>query len=354
MSPAAPLSIADANLSDGAVAFLRRHGLAEVSLQAFDADASTRRYFRLLGQNLLLMDDRHDPEGFAAFAQISAHLGGLGLSAPRVLEQDRAQGLALIEDMGDDTYARCLARGVEEGALYHLAVEALLHLHHDARGAQIDRPAYDLSVHLDELSIFSQWFAPAVAPDIDVARFDGAFRSLWARALAPVADRHETLVLRDFHVDNLMLLEGREGVARCGLLDFQDAILGPSEYDLLSLLQDARRDLAAGLEEELLTYYCAHAPAHLGGAEAIRQRYALLGAQRHARILGVFVRLCLRDGKARYLAFLTRVLTQFQTALQAAGLAEIADFLNAELPGWAQIAQTLPQTLLQRNGPTND
>ncbi len=354
MSRAVPISSASVGLTDAAAAFLHHHGLSGAELQAFDADASTRRYFRVLGHNLLLMDDRHDPQGFAAFAQISAHLNDLGLSAPRVLQHDTARGLALIEDLGDDTYARCLARGVDEGVLYRLAVDALLHLHHDARGAQIDRPAYDLKVHLDELSTFSHWFAPAVAQNLDVQRFDSAFRALWATALATVAGRHETLVLRDFHVDNLMFLEGCEGVARCGLLDFQDAILGPCEYDLVSLLQDARRDLALGLEEGLLAYYCERAPAYLGGAEAIRRRYALLGSQRHARILGVFVRLCLRDAKPRYLAFLPRVLTQFQTALQAAGLAEIADFLNAELPGWAKAAETLPKALLQRNGPTDD
>ena len=332
-------------LTDNARAFLTRLGLEEAELQVFTADASTRCYVRVLGREALLMDDHHDPEGFAAYLRISAHLNGLGLSAPRVLEAEPGDCLALVEDFGDATYARCLAAGQDEAALYRLAADALLHLHHADGGGAIDRPIYDMSVHLDELTIFSEWFAPAVCPGLDVAAFDAEFRRLWAQALAPVADRHETLVLRDFHIDNLMLLEGRDGVARCGLLDFQDAILGPCEYDLVSLLQDARRDLGSGLEQALLSYYCDDAPGALGGAHAIRHRYALLGAQRHARILGVFVRLCQRDHKPRYLTFLPRVLGQFRQAMADAGLTDISDFLDTALPGWTETALTLEQRL---------
>lgn len=346
MTEASVISSRGDALPPGAAGFLAAHGMEGVPVRGFVADASARRYFRLLGRDMLLMEDGQDPEGFAAYLQISEHLTGLGLSAPRVLKAQLAGCLALIEDFGDDTYARCLARGVDERALYRGAVEALLQLHHDARGGEIDRPVYDMAVHLDELSIFLQWFAPAVLADVDVEGFDAVWRALWAEALGPVAARHETLVLRDFHVDNLMLLDQRQGAARCGLLDFQDAVLGPCEYDLVSLLQDARRDLAVGLEREMLGHYCENAPASLGGAEAIRARYALLGAQRHARILGVFVRLCQRDGKPRYLGFLPRVLRQFQQALADAGLSEIASFLDAALPGWAAQAATFHNTLL--------
>lgn len=345
MSTPAPMPTNATDLPDGADDFLAEHGLADTPLQGFDADASARRYFRVQGQDMLLMDDHQDPDGFAAFLKISAHLNALGLSAPRVLQARAERCLALLEDFGDTTYAHCLARGHDEADLYHLALETLLHLHHDAAGGQISCPVYDMSVHLDEVSIFSHWFAPAIVPDLDVASFDRQFRALWRSALPPVATRHETLVLRDFHVDNLMLLDKRQGVARCGLLDFQDAILGPCEYDLVSLLQDARRDLADGLEETLLSYYCKKAPQSLGGSKAIRQRYHILAAQRHARILGVFARLHLRDRKSRYLAFVPRVLRQFQTAARDAGLSEITGFLDATLPDWAAKAAEFQTTL---------
>lgn len=326
-------------------ALLAAHGHENARLTAFVSDASPRRYFRLEGQGILLMEDPTDPVGFDAYLRLSAHLNELGLSAPRVIAASRPDGVALIEDFGDTTYTNCLSAGHDEGELYRLAVDVLLHLHHDARGASIDQPHYDLAQMLDELQIFADWFVPAVAPGSDPARFAPEWRALWQEALAPVGARHDTLIMRDFHVDNLMLLSGREGVARCGLLDFQDGLLGPCEYDLMSLLQDARRDLTPGLEEALLGRYLDNAPAHLGTPADIRRRYHLLAAQRHARILGVFVRLCQRDGKPRYLEWLPRVLRQFQTALVDAGLHDISAFLDARLPNWRAEAATLESRL---------
>lgn len=326
-------------------AFLARNGQDDPRLTAFTADASPRRYYRLEGQGVILMEDPTDPVGFDAYIRLSAHLNGLGLSAPRVLATDAPNGLALIEDFGDSTYAQCLAKGHDEGALYELAIDALLHLHNNPRGGDIDLPRYDLARILDELEIFAEWFAPAVAPDHDAPAFARAWRAVWADTLAPVGARFDTLVMRDFHVDNLMLLDGRDGVARCGLLDFQDGVIGPCEYDLMSLLQDARRDLTPGLEATALARYLAGAPAHLGRAQDIRRRYFLLAAQRHARILGVFVRLCQRDGKPRYLEWLPRVLRQFQTALIDADLGEVSTLLDRHLPGWQAAAATLPTRL---------
>ncbi|MEB8388408.1 phosphotransferase [Rhodobacteraceae bacterium KMM 6894] len=332
------------HLSPNATAFLSYHGQADARLTAFASDASPRRYYRLEGQGVLLMEDPSDPVGFAAYLRLSAHLNGLGLSAPRILAVD-PQGLALIEDFGDATYANCLADGHDEAALYELAVDALLHLHNDPRGGDIDQPRYDLARILDELHIFAEWFAPAVAPGHDVDAFAREWRAAWEVALAPVGAQFDTLVMRDFHVDNLMLLDGREGVARCGLLDFQDGVIGPCEYDLMSLLQDARRDLTPGLEASLLPRYLAGAPSRLGRADDIRHRYHLLAAQRHARILGVFVRLCQRDGKPRYLKWLPRVMRQFQSALDDADLGGISTLLETHLPGWQAAAATLPTRL---------
>ena len=327
-------------LSTPAAAFLVAEGHGDASLTPFTADASPRRYHRLEGRGLILMEDPSDPVGYAAFLRLSAHLNSLGLSAPRVMARDEANGLALIEDLGDATYTYCLKAGEDERALYCLAVDALLHLHHDPRGPDVGQPSYDLGVMLDELAIFAEWFAPAVARDLD-ANFARDWRELWRAALAPVANRFDTLIMRDFHVDNLMLLDGRKGIARCGLLDFQDAALGPCEYDLMSLLQDARRDLAPGLENEMLARYIENAPAHLGNAADISHRYYILAAQRHARILGVFVRLALRDGKPNYLTWMPRVAQQLRTALDDAQLTDISTLLGAHLPEWQSRAATI-------------
>lgn len=329
------------NLDERLRQFLAAQGRAHCEVQPLVADASARRYYRLEGAGLLLMDDGGDPEGFSAYGMLSRHLNALGLSAPRVVQADPEAGLALVEDFGEATYARCLSDGEDEAALYRLAVEALLHLHHAPKGNAVPRPAFDLGVYLDELTLFTDWFAPAIRPDLETDEFRNGFLDLWRQALVPVVGRAETLVLRDFHVDNLMLLSAREGVARCGLLDFQDGVPGPCEYDLVSLLQDARRDLSGGLEERMLVHYIDNAPVHLGAEQDIRRRYHLLGAQRHARILGVFLRLCRRDGKPRYLQFLPRVVTQFEAALDVAELTPIRAYLDAKLPGWGDKGRAL-------------
>tara|TARA_R110002110_G_scaffold132616_22_gene314445 strand:+ start:1193 stop:2206 length:1014 start_codon:yes stop_codon:yes gene_type:complete len=314
--------------------FLAQLGYGSAPLEPLPGDASARRYLRLRGAGLLLMEDRHNPAGFAGFITLAQHLRALGLSAPKVLAADPNAGLALIEDFGVDTYGALLARGADETALYSLAIDALLHLHHAPNAIKTDVPRFDTATLLQELQIFSDWFVPALRPDLDVAEFDAGWRALWHRALAPLEDQQNALVLRDFHIDNLMLLPDRSGVARCGLLDFQEGVKGAAEYDLVSLLQDARRDLAPGLEAQMLDRYLASSPAHQGARAEILHRYQLLGAQRHTRIAGLFLRLNQRDNKPRYLRFLPRVLDQMQSALTAAGLHDIAANLDATLPGW--------------------
>lgn len=328
-------------------ALLTRNGLTPAACELLVADASPRRYFRLRAEadaplGFLLMEDPTDAERFAAWLRVGRHLRALGLSAPRIRDVDTAAGVALIEDFGEDSYAACLAAGEDESALYRLAVDALLRLHGDSRALDIAQPDYDMGVLLKELELFSDWFAPAVAPATYSAQnFARQFFALWREALAPVANRFETLILRDFHIDNLMLLSGRNGVSRCGMLDFQDAFLGPREYDLVSLLQDARRDLSPGLEEEMFRYYVAAAPASLGDPDEIHRRYTLLGAQRHARILGIFTRLWQRDAKPRYLIFMWRVARQFRDAMRTANLRELENFLDTELPNWETRATRL-------------
>lgn len=323
------------------VTFLARHGLSDVAVEPLPSDASPRRYYRLKGADKLLMEDRTDPVGFAAFIRLTRHLGGLGLSVPRVHGADPAVGLALIEDFGTGTYGALLEQGHDEKALYALAIDALVHLHGHESAADVTAPTYDMGTLLEEVSRFSNWFVPTFAPNVDVAAFDAPFRKLWQRAFTPLKDAPLTLVLRDFHIDNLMLLEERAGVAACGLLDFQDGVLGPAEYDLMSLLQDARRDLAPGLEQTMLDRYLSAVPASCGTSAEILQRYHLLAAQRHTRLAGQFLRLHQRDGKSGYLRFMPRVLRQMQTALEDAELGDIAQMLDTILPGWSEAGAVL-------------
>jgi len=321
--------------------FLARHGQSGAELELLPGDASARSYIRLANAGNLLMEDRTDPAGFAAFIRLARHLNSLGLSAPRVIGAEPAAGLALIEDFGTATYGTLLNDGYNEAALYELAIDVLVHLHSAQNAISVTVPAYDTATLLEEISIFSHWFVPGFAPEINVAKFDERFCEVWKKALMPLEEAPKALVLRDFHIDNLMLLQDRAGVAACGLLDFQDAVIGAAEYDLMSLLQDARRDLANGLEDAMLRRYLNAIPAFCGTEDAIMQRYYLLAAQRHTRLVGLFPRLKLRDGKANYLKFMPRVLRQMQTALRMAKLSEICDFLDDTLRGWRDAAPAM-------------
>jgi aminoglycoside/choline kinase family phosphotransferase len=319
--------------------FIAKHHPA-TQIAPLPADASPRRYYRLPGTGQLLMDMEPGAPDFAAFISISKHLNELGLSAPRVIEAELAQGYALIEDFGDSTFTRLLANGTDELQLYELAVDALIALHKNPAGTAIEIPAYDDTPLFDELRMFTRWYVPYCAPDVDVEQFEVKFLKLWQAALARVSAKREALVLRDYHVDNLMVLPARHGAARCGLLDFQDALLGSNAYDLVSLTQDARRDLAPGLEVHLIDRYLTARPSV--NPDRFRHEVWLLGAHRHTKILGNFERLSKRDGKHSYLAHIPRVQNLLLRALNEAGLQEISALMNAELPNWATHVPTPP------------
>ena len=222
-------------------------------------DASFRRYYRLAGDggSAVLMDAPPPQEDVGPYVVVAALLRDLGFSAPEVLAEDCGDGFLLLEDFGDDTYTRLLDRGVDEPALYGLAVDTLVALQRAvaARGA-LGLPLYDVERLLAEAALLVDWYRP-------LARrlLRDEYLALWRAVLPLAAGSPPTLVLRDYHVDNLMLLPDRPGVRGCGLLDFQDAVSGPPSYDLVSLLGDARRDVPAALRQAMTERYLAAFPA---------------------------------------------------------------------------------------------
>ena len=234
-------------------AFLDGCGWGGARLAPLASDASFRRYYRLggNGRRAVLMDAPPPQEDVVPYICVSQLLRRLGFSAPEVFAEDRARGFLLIEDFGDDTYTRLLDRGADEPALYTLAVDTLIELQRAVgiRGTP-DLPAYDAERLLAEAALLVDWYAPAALGEpLSDARRD-EYLDLWRRLLPQAALPGDTLVLRDYHVDNLMLLPDRSGVRGCGLLDFQDAVCGPPSYDLVSLLEDARRDVPADLRRQ--------------------------------------------------------------------------------------------------------
>ena len=312
---------------------LQRAGWAEAARFPLPGDASFRRYIRLQradGKTAMLMD-APPPEDVRPFCAVAAHLEALGLSVPRRLAADPEAGLLLLEDFGDATFTRLLAAGEDEEALYRLGIEALVALHRHPAAGGLAVPAYDVRRLLAEVALLPDWYVPEVIPGGWSVAERAQYDALWCAALAHLADQPQTLVLRDFHVDNLMRLDGRAGVAACGLLDFQDAVLGPLAYDVMSLLEDARRDIAPALRDTMRAQYGAALPV-TDWAEFNRS-WAILAAQRHAKVIGIFTRLWRRDGKPVYLRHLPRVLGLLEQALAADPcLAPLQAWFDEHLP----------------------
>lgn len=297
-------------------------------------DASFRRYYRVQrnGCRAVLMDAPPDREDVRPFIAVSQHLQTLGLSAPCILAADIGQGFLLLEDFGDDTFSRLLASGAEERALYRLATDVLVFLHRMPSEQALPRglPAYDRNRLLDEALLLVDWYLPAMleSPCPDDVRSE--YVSLWSHLLDTILQEPPTLVLRDFHVDNLMRLSQRDGIATCGLLDFQDAVSGPAAYDLMSLLEDARRDVSDRTRAEMMESYCA--AMGIADPERFRRIFATLAAQRHCKVIGIFTRLCRRDGKQAYLVHIPRVFSLLTRALEHSALADLKDWFDRNLP----------------------
>src|SRR5215469_1271170 len=247
--------------------FLAESGCDGLEPVPLAGDASFRRYYRVRGngRRAVLMDAPSPQEDVVPFITVSRFLRRLGFSAPEVYAEDRTRGFLLLEDLGDDTYTRLLDRGVDEPALYTLAVDTLIALQRAVGAAgPPELPPYDTTRLLAEAALLADWYQPAISGIPLEPGLREEYLALWRAVLPLAVVSPPTLVLRDYHVDNLMLLAGRPGVQGCGLLDFQDAVSGPSSYDLVSLLEDARRDIPAALQQEMTERSVAPSPGLIG------------------------------------------------------------------------------------------
>ena len=348
--------------------FLKAAGLADAVRAPLPGDASTRRYERLTpttGPTLMLMDQAPAAESppadpawtpqqrhaagwnavarlsagrIEAFAAVAAHLKSLGLSAPEIPALDAANGLAVLEDFGDDLLARVIEDGADETPLYLVAIEALAVLHEAGappetlHGPGGDWPllTYDETALQGGADLFVDWL-----PRLDDrVSFDDAavadWRAAWAPIVASGAAGASVMAHRDYHAENLIWLPERDGAARVGMIDFQDAVRAHPSWDLHSLLQDARRDVSPALEAEALDRYFALRPGV--DRAAFMADYAGLAALNEARIIGIFARLIARDGKPRYRQFLPRMWRHLNANLEQPALAPVARWFDRYVP----------------------
>jgi N-acetylmuramate 1-kinase len=298
------------------------------------SDASFRRYFRVrdAGHRWIVMDAPPEQEHPADFVRIAGCLERLGLTVPRVLAADPGAGFLLLEDLGDRTFSRALAAGDPEQDLYTLAVDTLATIQNRWTGTcTLEPPApYDEVELLREARLLVDWYWPRVTGSPCPEDVCEAFELAWRQAMAPVYRLAPVLVLRDFHVDNLMVIPGRHGITACGLLDFQDARLGCPAYDLVSLLRDARRDVPEPLARNMLVRFLRARPDL--DRRDFETAYWILGAQRNTKIIGIFTRLWQRDGKPGYLRYLPRLWRLLEEELTHPALMPVRRWYDTHLP----------------------
>ncbi len=289
-----------------------------VAFTPMPQDASSRLYYRLQGgPSAVLLMDAPPSDGkdvVKSFSDIATYLRQIGLSSPEIMAADFDQGLLLIEDFGEDTFTRLLDQGQDPFPLYELAIDALLHLQSNKSHLNLSCDKHGAEEMRQRLDLVPKWYYQLKHQSVCPIEVQESFDVAWASVLAPLDDLPQTLQLRDFHVDNAMLLPQRLGVGACGLLDFQDAAIGPAAFDVVSLIEDARRDVSDDLRRHCwLRYLEAHNELE---QKQLRASYAILAAQRHARIVGIFSRLALRDNKDHYLIHLPRVEAYFKYHLE--------------------------------------
>jgi aminoglycoside/choline kinase family phosphotransferase len=323
--------------------FLAKNKIGGSQLISMSGDASKRIYKRIQNYKspcILMNADPTLGEEPRTFAAISTLLQSLHLSAPKIYQADIDNGFLLLEDLGDNLYTKYLNKNIlEEETLYKAALDVLDHIHkstYDTRKVKLGEseyiiPHYTLLKLMSEIKLFLDWYFPGVTgritPHIAIEEFYGIMRGILPITLA----HNNVLCLRDYHADNLIWLNDKEkNIQKVGLLDYQDAVIGNPAYDIVSLLQDARRDLAKSLEEKLLVYYMQKQKDEMH--EVIQRDYIILGAQRNIKILGIFARLVLKAKKKQYADYLPRVWQHLEHDLEFSTLKPLKNWFDRWLP----------------------
>lgn len=315
--------------------FLARNNLVNSTIKKVAGDASFRSYYRIScgEKNFILMFAPPSHEDIHPFIKIDKFLVEHDFSAPKIFAIDEKEGFLLLEDFGDDSYGRVLAgkgvdidpKTVEETSLYKNACDVLIALHKIAPPKDLE--IYNHALLFREVMLLVDWYLPYVKKITMTLDEKARFKRLWFDLFDALNRDNQVLVLRDYHADNLMILKNSSGYKSVGLLDFQDAVIGSPAYDLVSLLEDARRDVDEKTRAEIFAHYLY---ATSIDKNSFARDYAILSLQRNIKILGIFARLANRDSKPFYLNLLPRVidLVKMRLATDDPLLAEMSAFLK--------------------------
>ncbi len=268
------------------------------------------------------MDAPPESEPVQPFLKVTFHLQKLGVRVPEIMFHDTGNGFILMEDLGTDTFTTLLYDGGDELTLYQSAIDVLTGLHSNSRATDIHTGEYDFEQLIGEARLFTDWYLPAAQPQIMQAghgQRHASYVAAWQTIFNTLPQLDPTLVLRDYHVDNLIMVNNA-----CAVIDYQDALIGSPAYDVVSLLEDARRNISDALSSKILARYFRHNP--WTDRDTFMHHYAVWGAQRHCKVAGIFVRLWQRDHKPHYLNHLSRVMKRLENSLRHPALKPLANW----------------------------
>ena len=364
--------------------FLKTAGWDKADRTPVPGDASTRRYERLVmaGQRAVLMDapkgaeTPSEPDGASqadrkalgynalarlagpnpeAFAAIASELHLRGFSAPKIIAADLEAGLMLLEDLGDDLFARVIEHDPsQEDKLYKAAIDTLAAIYRSTFPETMSFKdhiwrvrEYDTAALQAEADLFLEWFVPDFGIELSQTAID-QWHTIWADLFKHLDAHAPGLALRDFHAENLFWLPERQATARVGLIDFQDGLFAHPAYDLVSLLEDARRDVPHELALSMKTRFCEK--AGIKDDTSFSQAYTVMSAQRNAKILGIFVRLAKRDHKPKYRDLIPRVAKLFTASLKDPSLKPLAEWTQTYLPDLYTLSHTIKTAMVLAAG----
>ena len=313
---------------------LKKSGINDFKLKLIKSDASFRKYFRVYIKNqkkkILLVNSPKKTENNLGYLKTTNILEKMNLSVPKIINFDISKGTFLIEDFGINTYANSLKSGESELKLYNLATNILIYINKHSKNIEKKLPKYTNKKLIEEVLLFLQWYWPAIYKKPAKKKIINEFIKIWENLLNKNLKTKKVLIHRDFHIDNLFFLKDRKSIKACGLIDFQDAVIGPSSYDLMSLLEDARRDVNENIIDKMYRKFIKKMSKK--DEENFTKEYKILAINRHLKVIGIFSRLYMRDKKKSYLKHIPRLWRLIEENLSFNSLNELNKWINKYFP----------------------
>lgn len=316
------------------ISIFKKSGIDDFKLKPIKSDASFRKYFRVYIKNekkkLLLVNSPKKTENNLGYLKATKILEKMNLSVPKIINFDISRGFFLIEDFGLNTYTNSLRNGESEYKLYNLAIDILIYINNHSINLEKKLPKYTNKKLIEEVLLFLKWYWPAIYKEKPKKKIINEFIEIWKNLLNKNLKTKKVLVHRDFHIDNLFFLKDRQNLKACGLVDFQDAVIGPSSYDLISLLEDARRDVDKKIIIKMYNKFVKKLSKNQ--KKDFIKEYKVLAINRHLKVIGIFTRLYMRDKKKFYLNHIPRLWKLIEYNLDFYSLSEINKWINKFFP----------------------